>query len=203
MAVRRTVGILAPLVVVLATATPAWAHPGVENAFVPVGRPANLVFDVPAEEPSPMVGVDILLPPDFTLVRFDQTPNWKGSSSQGTLHFIGGPVPQGRFVQFTFAGVFAKKEVLLVTCVIRGQDGSVRRWDGKLSDHFPAVALYPGYTAGEAPIPGQSSPPRARRLLILGGQTLVVAGALTLAGVAVARRRSRRDPIPGASEPAA
>jgi hypothetical protein len=197
MVVRRIVGILAPLVLVLATAAPAWAHPGIDDPYVPAGKPANMVFDVPAEEPSPMVGVDLFLPPGFTLLRLDQTPGWKSTSSPGALHFDGGPAPQGDFVQFTFAGIFAKKAVLLLPVTIRGQDGSQRHWDGKLSDHFPAVPVFAGYPVGQAPIPGlPSSSSGGRQLLTWAGRVLVVAGAITMTGLALARRRSRKGGRP-------
>jgi hypothetical protein len=195
MVVRRIVGIVAPLILVLATAAPAWAHPGIDDPYVPAGQPANIVFDVPAEEPSPMVGVDLFLPPGFTLLRLDQTPGWKSTSSPGALHFDGGPAPQGAFVQFTFSGIFAKKAVLLLPCTIRGQDGTERHWDGKATDHFPAVYVFPGYPVGQAPIPGLSSPSSSsgRSLLIWAGRVLVVAGALTMTGLALARRKSRKS----------
>jgi uncharacterized protein YcnI len=204
MAVRRIVGILAPLIVVLATAAPAWAHPGIDNPYVPIGQPANVVFDVPAEEPSPMVGVDLVLPPDVTLTRLDQTPGWKSTSSRGALHFDGGPAAQGTFVQFTFAGLFAKKAVLLVPCTIRGQDGSVRHWNGKLSDPFPAVPIFPGYPVGQAPIPGLPASSSARSVLsdpkVWGGSALFIGGALLMVRLAVVSRRSRKPSSPGPSK---
>jgi uncharacterized protein YcnI len=196
MIVRRIVGILAPLILVLATASPAWAHPAIDNPYVPLGKPANMVFDVPAEEPSPMVGVDLFLPPGFTLLRLDQTPNWKSTSSPGVLHFDGGPAPQGSFVQFSFSGIFPKKAVLLLPVTIRGQDGSQRHWDGKLSDHFPATPVFVGYPVGQAPIPGLPSPSGTigHKIRVWGSVALVLAGAAILAWLALARRRSVAGP---------
>src|ERR1700738_3725859 len=130
-AVRRIVFILAPLFLVVATAMPAWAHPGIEDPYVPAGRITTLVLGVPSEEPAAMTAVDIALPPDFTLSRLDQTPGWQSASTPPTLHFTGGNAPQGTYVQFTFAGTFAKKAVLLLPVTTHAVDGTVVHWDGK------------------------------------------------------------------------
>jgi uncharacterized protein YcnI len=195
MSVRRIVGILAPFLLLMATAAPAWAHPGIDNPYVPVGRPATVVLDVPAEEQAPMVGVDITLPADFQLLRLDQTPNWRSSSGPGVLHFNGGPVAQGGFVQFTFSGIFAKKAVLLLPVTVHGADGSERHWDGKPTDPFPATYAFPGYPVGKAPIPGlaATSTSSGRSLLLWAGRILVVGGAVTLITLFVLRRRSVRQ----------
>ena len=72
----------------------------------------------------------------------------------------------------------------------RQADGTERRWDGKPSAVSPAALLFPGYPRGHAPVPGAgTTTPSGRSLLTWGGRLVVVAGALTLIGLALARRR--------------
>ena len=159
MSVRRIVGILAPFIFLVATATAAWAHPGFEDPYVPAGRPATLALGVPAETVAPMVGVDIDMPADFTLTRLDQTPGWKSTATPGALHFTitTGSAPLGTYVDFTFAGIFPKKAVLLLPVTTHAQDGTEQQWNGKLTDRWPAAVVFPGYPVGKAPIAGLST----------------------------------------------
>ena len=151
-----------------------------------------------------MIGVDVALPPDFTLVRLDQTPGWQSTSAAGELHFNGGPAPQGTYVQFTFAGVFAKKEVLSLPVTTRASDGTSRHWQDKASGPFPGAYLFPGYPVGKAPIPtGLSSGSGGTSAVTVAGRILVVAGAVILLGLAVVRKQRRgKTPAPAASRSA-
>ncbi len=139
-----------------------------------------------------MVGVDIVMPPSFHLIRLDQTPGWTSTSSQGTLHFTGGNAPQGTYVQFTFAGTFAKKAVLLLPVTTHAADRTERQWAGQPSDPFPAALLFPGYPRGQAPIPGVTSSASGTKLLTWAGRVLVVAGAVALIVLAVVRRQAAK-----------
>lgn len=195
MSVRRIVGILAPFIFLVATATAAWAHPGFEDPYVPAGRPATLALGVPAETVAPMVGVDIDMPADFTLTRLDQTPGWKSAATPGALHFTitTGSAPLGTYVDFTFAGIFPKKAVLLLPVTTHAQDGTEQQWNGKLTDRWPAAVVFPGYPVGKAPIAGlsTSSTSHAQRLETLAIRVLVLGGALVLIVLALVRRRNR------------
>ena len=174
----------------MATATTAWAHPGIEDPYVPAGQPTTVVLGVPSEEPASLVGVDVYLPADFTLLRLDQTPGWRSSSGPGVLHFDGGNLPQGSYVEFTFAGIFARKAVVALPVTTHQADGTERLWDGTATAKSPAALLFPGYPRGSDPVPGPPAKlPTARSLLTWGARAIVVAGSLTLIWVALARRR--------------
>jgi uncharacterized protein YcnI len=179
--------------VLVATAAPAWAHPGIEDPYVAAGRQTTVVLGVPSEEPSPLVGIDVYLPADFTLLRLDQTPGWRSSSAPGVLRFDGGDLPQGSYVQFTFSGIFPKKAVVALPVTTHQADGSERQWDGNPTAKSPAALLFPGYARGRAPGPSLlAQPPSGQSLLKWGGRVIVVAGALVLLWLTIARRRRRR-----------
>jgi len=184
-------GILA-LFVLVVTAGPAGAHPGLEDPYVPAHQLTAVIMGVPSEELAPMVEVDISLPVSFTLQRVDPTPGWQSSSSPGQLRFTGN-APPGQYAQFDFAGTFAKKAVLQIPVITRAADGTVRNWDGAPSQPFPAALAFPGYARGTAPIPGVTAATNGgRRALVWAGRVLVVAGAVVVTGLLIARRRRER-----------
>ena len=146
---------------------------------------------VPSEEQAAMVEVDITLPVSFTLQRVDPTPCWTSEALPGQLKFTGS-APPGQYVQFDFAGVFAKKAVRQIPVVTRSADGTGRNGDGAPTAPYPAALAFPGYPRGQAPIPGvTASSGGGRKAVVWAGRILVVAGALVVAGLLVYRRRDR------------
>jgi uncharacterized protein YcnI len=174
----------------LLLAAPAGAHPGIENPFLPVGVPTTVALGVPSEQPSPLVGIDVSLPPDFTLLRVDSLPGWQSDSGLGRLRFFNGNVAQGGYAQFTFSGVFSQKRVVSLPIVTRAADGTAVDWSGPPSSLHPAALLFPGYPPGSAPVPGLAAAGSR------GGGSLVVVSAVAAAaalglGLLVARRPGR------------
>ncbi|HSS12076.1 MAG TPA: hypothetical protein VLL25_19475, partial [Acidimicrobiales bacterium] len=195
---RRIASILALLVVLVATvatAATAYAHPGIEDPYVPQGQETTVVLGVPSEEQAPMTQVDVVLPADFKLVRLDQTPGWQGSSGPGELRFTGGNAPQGTYVQFTFAGVFEKRRVIELPVTTHAADGLIRQWNQAPTDPWPAALIFPGYPRGQAPIPGVpgtgTGGGQGHKVLVWGGRAIVVAVAITVVALMLARRRRR------------
>jgi len=136
---------------VVALASPASAHPGIENPYLPIGRTVTVLLGVPSEEPAGMVAVEVRLPPTFRLDRVDPTPGWTASASPSSVSFRGGAAPQGAFVAFSFAGVFADRGTEALDVVTTAADGTVRHWDGRPTDPFPAPVVF----AGTEPPAGQ------------------------------------------------
>jgi len=175
----------------------AWAHPGIEDPYVPAGVVTTVALGVPSEQPSPMVEIDVTLPASFTLQRVDPAPLWQETTTPGQLRFYDGNVPQGGYAQFTFSGVFAKKAVVELPVITRAADGTTIDWDQAPTGTLPAAVMFPGYPSGSAPIPG----------VVLSGTTtssgwvpLLVAVVLIVLGVAVAYgvvtvRRRRSPPV--------
>jgi hypothetical protein len=179
-------GVVTVLLALLAT--PADAHPGIENPFVPARVATTVALGVPSEEPSPMVEIDIALPADFTLQRVDTVPGWQNESGPGRLRFFNGNLPQGGYAQFTFSGVFRQKGVVELPVITRAADGTTINWDQAQGAAHPAAEAFPGYSAATAPIPGGRA---------AGGRGLpvvvaVVAGLGGAAGLAMAAARRRR-----------
>jgi hypothetical protein len=184
--VRRILGILAlATVFVVATAAPAAAHPGIEDPYLPVGRPATVAFGVPSEEPGSMVEVELALPADLALQRVNPTPGWSHETTAGGIRFFGGDVPQGQYVQFSFVGVFSHKRIVEMPVLTRSSLGLVRNWTGGA---WPPALAFPGYPRGTAPIGGSSGPGTAT-LVRWGGTILMAGGAVALIVLLMARRR--------------
>jgi hypothetical protein len=181
-------------------AGPAGAHPGIENPFVPAHVTTTVALGVPSEEASPMVEIDVTLPPDFTLQHVDTVPGWHSDSSPGRLRFFNGNVAQGGYALFTFSGVFAEKRVVEVPVVTRAADGTTVNWDQPRGAANPAAEAFPGYPSGSVPVAGvggsAGSTGHGRGLLSVAGAFLALAlGAL---GALAAARSLRRRMIPGA-----
>jgi hypothetical protein len=149
---------------------------------------------VPSEQPSPMVEIDVTLPPNFTLRRVDPVPGWQETTTPGRLRFYHGNVPQGGYAQFTFSGVFAHKAVVELPVITRAADGTTIDWDQAPTGTLPAAVIFPGYPAGSAPIPGVALPGSTTSggwgPLVVVLVVLVVGGAAGCVVVAVRRRRS-------------
>jgi hypothetical protein len=201
MAVRRAAVVVVAAgfwLIVLASA--AWAHPGIEDPYVPAHVVTTVALGVPSEQPSPMVEIDVTLPPDFSLHQVDPIPGWQETTTPGQIRYFDGNVPQGGYAQFTFSGVFTKKEVAEVPVITRAADGTTIDWNQSPTERLPAAIMFPGYPVGAAPVPG----------VVLPGSTTnsgwgpleVVVGLLILGGgvafgVTASRRRARRRPRRG------
>jgi hypothetical protein len=193
--VRRIRGILALVMAVLAIASPASAHPALEDPYVPVGRPVTIVLGVPSEEwHTPLTEVDVTMPAEFRFAGIAQTtPGWQGTASGNQLRFTGS-APEGQYVQFTLNGTFVKKKVLMILTTVISGDGTTRRYnDFPTRGSWPAALVFPGYPRGEAPIPGvnvKASPSISHRLATRGPWALLAVPVLACAyGVVRARRR--------------
>jgi uncharacterized protein YcnI len=178
-------------------AGPAWAHPGIEDPYVPAGVVTTVALGVPSEQPSPMVEIDVTLPPDFTLRHVDSIPGWEETTSPGGLRYFDGNVPQGGYAQFTFSGVFSVKKVEEVPVITRAADGTTVDWDQSPTAPRPAAIVFPGYPVGSAPVPGVVLPLGTTGggwgPLVWGLALLVLAGGVVV-GVAASRGRRRRRP---------
>jgi len=185
-------------------AVPAWAHPGIEDPYVPARVVTTVALGVPSEQPSPMVEIDVTLPPGFTLHQVDPIPGWQETTTPGQLRYFDGNVPQGGYAQFTFSGVFARKEVAELPVITRAADGTTIDWNQSPTARLPAAIMFPGYPVGAAPVPGVVLPGSTTNSG--WGPLVVVVGLLALGGgvafgVAASRKRRRRTGLrsPGAA----
>jgi hypothetical protein len=178
----------------LLRAGPAAAHPGIENPFVPAHVETTLALGVPSEESSPMVEVDVTLPPDFTVTRVDSLPGWQRQSGPRLLRYLQGNVPQGGYAQFVFSGVFAQKGVAVLAVVTKAADGTTVDWNQAQGGARPAAVAFPGYPPGSAPVPGVSLSGSAGRGPGLGIASGAAVGFGLLGLGLVRARRKRRLP---------
>ena len=132
-----------------------------------------------------MVEVDLGLPADFALQRVDPTPGWSHETTARGIRFSGGDVPQGQYVQFSFAGVFSRKRIVELPVATRSSRGLVRNWTGGA---WPPALVFPGYPRGTAPIGGSTGPGTAM-VLRWGGTILIAGGTVAMAAVLISRRR--------------
>lgn len=191
--VRRASAVLALAGVWLVLlAGPAAAHPGVEDPYVPVHAVSTVALGVPSEEPSPMVEIDVTLPPDFSLQRVDQVPGWQEQSAPGQLRFFGGNVAQGGYALFTFSGVFSRKRVVELPVVTRAADGTTVDWDQPPTAMFPAAVVLPGYPEGSAPLAGLALPGAGSGGGLSPAVVVGIVAALGAAAALAAALRRRR-----------
>jgi hypothetical protein len=182
--VRRALAVLAASgILLIVMAVPAAAHPGIEDPYVPAGQATTVALGVPSELPSSMVEIDVTLPHDFTLQRVDPVAGWQETTTPGQLRYFGGNVPQGGYAQFTFSGIFARKEVIEIPVITRAANGAEVNWDQPPTSRLPAAVMFPGYPLGASPIAnaglpqatnGSSFAPLLAVVAALGGGALVV-----------------------------
>jgi hypothetical protein len=184
---RRTAAILA-LAAVMAVAGAAMpglagAHPLVATEELPVGKPVTVTMLVPAEEVSPMVGIDVVMPASFALTKVVSSSAWKALPGDGaTLELSGPAVPIGGLVSFSLRGEFHTKGVVKFVLTTHAQDGSSRLWAADRGTVYPAPVVY----AGVSPEPtGKTMNP-----LTIAGVAILLVGFVV--GVAlISRRRAR------------
>ncbi|MDQ1440450.1 MAG: hypothetical protein QOG97_678 [Acidimicrobiaceae bacterium] len=185
-------------------AGPASAHPGIENPYVPAHVVTTVALGVPSEEPSPMVEIDVVLPPDFTLQGVDSVPGWQQESGAGRLRYFNGNIPQGGYAQFTFSGTFAHKRVVELPVTTRAADGTTVVWDQAQGAAHPAALALPGYPRGSLPPAAGVSASGAGRSpgpLLEVGLVAAGAGAVGLGVAANRRRRGGSKLVAGPAEP--
>jgi hypothetical protein len=192
--VRRIAVILAcGLVLAVATASRAAAHPLPTNSRVPVGRPGTVTIGIPSEATVAMTGVDFNIPANYRIIKPIPPPGWRVSVNARQMRFTHGNVAPGSFAVFSFRGQASKRGPLKFDLTIRSANGHSQLWDGVPGkDAFPAPVVYAG-------VPPPTSPANGRRsLLQLAGWALVVLGG----AAAVWRVAARRRKGPSGLEPA-
>ncbi|HEX3539694.1 MAG TPA: LPXTG cell wall anchor domain-containing protein [Acidimicrobiales bacterium] len=190
-----------------AVAPAAVAHSS-GGEIVQVGHDESIVLSVNAETPAAMVGVDIVVPPGFTLDQQQAVDvkgggvggvfiTWQGQFAAGGIHAGGPGIADGGVVLVTFSGTAQRVGTLSFVTVTHAADGTVVRWDGSATSPHPAALVYvvSSLTPGSAVVPGLAAPstgsgPPWWALAIAGvGALALVAGVLT-------RRRSSSGKIP-------
>jgi hypothetical protein len=181
---RRIAAILA-LVVMLAVAGPADAHPLVNQAEVPVGRTVSVTISVPGETESPMVGVDVVVPPAFHLDHPAASAGWTPEVAGSTVRFRGGPLPLGGFSVFTLTGEISKRGVMTIPVTTISADGKSVDWEQRgLAPRVYAGVKAPNLDGGSG---GSPSP------LAWVGRGLVALGVVGALVLLVRRRRIAVD----------
>jgi hypothetical protein len=159
---------------------------------------------VNAETPADMVGVDVVVPPGFTLDR--QAPldvkgggeggvfiTWPAQITDTGIHTAGAGIADGGIVLLTFSGTASKLGTLSFVTITHAADGTTVRWDGPANSRHPAALVYvvssftnPAALANPGPSgPISSSGPPWWALGVAG------VGGLALVGCLVTSRRRR------------
>ena len=192
----------------MAAAPAALAHSS-GGEIVQVGRDESIVLSVNAETPPDMVGVDIVVPPGFTLDQKQAVDvkgggvggvfiTWQGQFVDGGIHASGPGIADGGVVLVTFSGTAQRVGTLSFVTVTHAADGTVVRWDGSQTSSHPAALVYvvTSLTPGSALAPGLATPP-ASSGPPLWALAIAGVGAVALVGGLLSRRRSSSGKLSG------
>ncbi len=129
----------------LAFATVAGAHPLVTDSVIPVGQPATVNLGVPGETPTPMVRVDITIPPGFRLEEAVPVQGWATSrEGQSVTYRSSEGIAPGGFAIFALRGVAERKAILAFAMTTHAADGTTQEWSDR-GEFQLAPKAYAGY----------------------------------------------------------
>ncbi|MER5599952.1 DUF1775 domain-containing protein [Streptomyces sp. NPDC002265] len=200
----RTAAALLATGLLLATATPAWAHVHVhaDQAVAPGATDVRMTFHVPNEKASARtVGVRIEAPKGVRGVRAEQVTGWTAEPAAAgdagrTVGWSGGAISGEDGVDFVVHVDRVPTGVSELTFVARQQydDGEVVTWDqrtvaGQPEPEHPAPVLsLAGAPAADAAADSATSPDTAWTAAVDCGVLLLLAAV----GLPVARSAARR-----------
>ncbi|MFE2585493.1 DUF1775 domain-containing protein [Streptomyces sp. NPDC059378] len=200
----RTAAALLATGLLLATATPAWAHVHVhaDQAVAPGATDVRMTFHVPNEKASARtVGVRIEAPEGVRGVRAEQVTGWTAEPAAAgdagrTVGWSGGAIGGEDGVDFVVHVDRVPTGVSELTFVARQQydDGEVVTWDQKTvagqpePEHPAPVLSLAGAPAADAAADSSTGPDTAWTAAVVCGVLLLLAAA----GLPVARSAARR-----------
>ncbi|MFD7880211.1 DUF1775 domain-containing protein [Streptomyces sp. NPDC059766] len=201
----RTAAALLATGLLLATATPAWAHVHVhaDQAVVPGATDVRMTFHVPNEKASARtVGVRIEAPKGVRGVRAEQVTGWTAEPAAAgdagrTVGWSGGEIGGEDGVDFVVHVDRVPTGVSELTFVARQQydDGEVVTWDqrtvtGQPEPEHPAPVLsLAGAPAADAAADASTGPDTAWTAAVVCGVLLLLAAVGLPVARSVARRR--------------
>lgn len=109
--------------------TPASAHPFVTPNAIERNKSSELAFSVYAEGESPMVAIEIEIPPSFTVSNVSPSTGWKSSQQNNTLKLSGTPIPLNNAAFFGITGTGSQLGELEFTTTTVAQDGKRVDWN--------------------------------------------------------------------------
>ncbi len=178
--------------------SPARAHPGLVEAALVSGTPAEVTLSVLADEDTPLVAVDFEMPAALTVLAVSST-GWTASHTEHAARLTGRTLAVGQQSQVTLRLLAAEPGSHLITAVTHSADGGTRRWDGA-----SLLSPYPGVLVEVTGAPRPDEPTPWGRYAVQAVVFLLVVG-----GGVLALRRQRRpvidlphaDPSADAQEP--
>lgn len=122
----------------------ASAHPFTGASSIPVGEPATILIQIPAEGTSPMVGVDIEVPAGFEVGRPGPPQDWTAEVADGVVRYRGPEVSTGQFAVFNLGGTATRRAKLEFPLVIHTADGTRIEWRGGEGSGRQPIVVFAG-----------------------------------------------------------